>query len=330
MTLRNSGQSRSDAARVACQIARVPFTIESIPDLTGKTALITGANSGLGLESARALAGKGAHVLLAVRDAQKGQKALEEIKAEHPLASLELLSLDLSSLSSVRRAAESVKQRHARLDILLNNAGIMATPYMKTEDGFELQFGTNHLGHFALTGLLFPLLLATSHARVVNVSSQAHLIGRMRFDDLAWRHGYAKWPAYGMSKLANLLFTYELARRIADKGLSVLAAAAHPGYAATNLQKRGAELAGANLRAKLIQLFNPIGGQSPAMGALPQLYAATAPDMVAGDYVGAGGLFGARGYPKKMRSGKQSYDAQAMRTLWEQSEQLTQVRYEAL
>jgi NAD(P)-dependent dehydrogenase (short-subunit alcohol dehydrogenase family) len=308
----------------------VPFTTESIPNLTGKTALITGANSGLGLESARALAAKGAHVILAVRSEDKGRQARDEIAADHPLASLEILPLDLSRLASVRAAAETLKRSHKRLDILLNNAGVMATPYTLTEDGFELQFGTNHLGHFALTGLLFELLLKAPGARVVNVSSQVHLVGRMRFDDLAWQHGYSKWGAYNMSKVANLLFTYELARRIASKGLSVLSVAAHPGYAATNLQQRGAELSGATLTAKLIKLLNPLGGQSAAMGALPQLYAATAADVLPCDYVGAGAWFGARGYPKKTHSAKHTHDPDAMRRLWEESEALTSVRYEAL
>lgn len=306
------------------------FTADSIPNLEGKTALVTGANSGLGLESARALAAKGAHVILAVRSAENGKKALEELRAEQPLASLEVAALDLSSLASVRRCAAEVSAKQQRLDILINNAGIMAVPYRLTEDGFEVQFGTNHLGHFALTGLLFPLLLKAKAARVVNVSSQAHQIGRMRFDDLSWSRGYSRWPAYGMSKLANLLFTYELAKRIAAKGLPILAGAAHPGYAATNLQHRGAELAGNALWAKAIQLFNPIGGQSPAMGALPQLYAATSPEMAPADYVGPGGFMRARGYPKKMRSNKLSYDTDAMRRLWEVSEQLTGVRYPAL
>jgi protochlorophyllide reductase len=301
-----------------------------MPSLEGTTALITGANSGLGLESARALAAKGAHVILAVRNADNGKKALDELRAEQPLASLEVVTLDLSSLASVRRCAAEVSAKQQRLDILLNNAGIMAVPYRLTEDGFESQFGTNHLGHFALTGLLFPLLLKAKRARVVNVSSQAHQIGRMRFDDLTWSRGYSRWGAYGMSKLANLLFSYELAKRIAAKGLPVLAAAAHPGYAATNLQHRGAELAGNALWAKAIQLLNPLGGQSAAMGALPQLCAATAPDVVPGDYVGPGGFMRARGYPKKMRSNALSYDAEAMRKLWEVSEQLTGVHYPAL
>jgi protochlorophyllide reductase len=308
----------------------VPFTTESIPNLSGKTALVTGANSGLGLESARALAAKGAHVILGVRSEEKGKQARDEIAAEHPLASLQVLQLDLSSQQSVRRAAEAVKSSHARLDILLNNAGVMATPYALTEDGFELQFGTNHLGHFALTGLLFDRLLAAPEARVVNVSSQVHVLGGMRFDDLTWTRAYSKWGAYCMSKLANLLFTYELARRIANKGLSVVSVAAHPGYAATNLQQRGAELAGQSLRAKLIKLLNPIAGQSAAMGALPQLCAATSADIVPCDYLGPGQLFGARGTPRKLRSARQAYDQQAMRTLWDKSEQLTSVRYEAL
>jgi NAD(P)-dependent dehydrogenase (short-subunit alcohol dehydrogenase family) len=308
----------------------VVFTADSVPNLEGKTALVTGANSGLGLESARALSAKGAHVLLGVRNAENGKRALEDIKAEQPLASLEVIALDLASLASVRRCAAEISSRQQRLDILINNAGIMAVPYRLTEDGFEAQFGTNHLGHFALTGLLFPLLLKAKGARVVNVSSQAHQLGRMRFDDLRWSKGYSRWPAYGMSKLANLLFTYELAKRVAAKGLPILAGAAHPGYAATNLQHRGAELAGRSLWSKTIQLLNPLAGQSPAMGALPQLYAATSPDMVAGDYVGPGGLMRARGYPKKQRSNQRSYDAESMRKLWDASEQLTGVRYSAL
>jgi protochlorophyllide reductase len=310
-------------------LARGParFDHDSIPDLTGKTALVTGANSGLGLESARALAGKGAHVILAVRSEQKGREAVHEIVRQHARASLELLPLDLGSLQSIRRAAERVRSAHSQLDILLNNAGVMATPYVHTEDGFELQFGTNHLGHFALTGLLFELLTRAPAARVVSVSSQMHTLGRMRFDDLAWTRGYSRWGAYNMSKLANLLFTYELARRVAEQGLSLLSVAAHPGYAATSLQQRAAELDGRAQLAKWIKLLNPIGGQSPAMGALPQLYAASAPDVAPGDYIGAGQLFGLRGFPRKLRSAKQSYDREAMRRLWQESERLTGVEY---
>ncbi len=308
-------------------MATMPFTYQSIPDLTGKTALITGANSGLGLESARALAGKGAHVILAVRDEHKGRAAVREISAQHAHASLELLPLDLASQKGIRRAAEHVRATHARLDILLNNAGIMAIPYTRTEDGFEAQFGTNHLGHFALTGLLFELLAQTPAARVVTVSSQMHAVGHMRFDDLAWSRGYSRWGAYNMSKLANLLFTYELARRAAEQGLSLLSVAAHPGYAATNLQLRPAELEKRPLLGKLIGLLNPIGGQSPAMGALPQLCAASAPEVASGDYIGASQLFRTRGYPSKQRSARQSYDRDAMRRLWEESERLTGVEY---
>jgi NAD(P)-dependent dehydrogenase (short-subunit alcohol dehydrogenase family) len=264
-------------------------------------------------------------VVLAVRDVEKGKQAAARITGD-----VTVQALDLTSLDSIRSAAADLRTAHPRIDLLINNAGVMYTPKQTTADGFELQFGTNHLGHFALTGLLFPLLLKAKNARVVNVSSQAHKLGRMRFHDLSWSKGYSRWPAYGMSKLANLLFTYELAKRIAAQGLPILAGAAHPGYAATNLQHRGAELAGRTLWSKAIQLLNPVGGQSPAMGALPQLYAATSPDMVAGDYVGPGGLMRARGYPKKQRSNQLSYDAEAMRKLWEASEQLTGVRYSAL
>ena len=314
----------------ACHTAQVAFTTDSIPNLSGKTALVTGANSGLGFESARALAARGAHVILAARNPDKAQTALDEIRAEQPLASLELVSLDLASLASVRRCAEQVMGKHRRLDILINNAGIMAPPYTRTEDGFELQFGTNHLGHFALTGLLFGLLARTPGARVVSVSSIVHVLGKMRFDDLSFSHGYSKWAAYSMSKLANLLFAYELAERAKAARLPLLSAAAHPGYSATHLQQRGAELAGNKLRARLVSGLNPLGGQSPAMGALPQLYAATAPDMTPGDYVGPSRLFGTRGYPKKVRSSQRSHDAAAMRKLWEVSRKLTGVEFAGL
>ena len=303
------------------------WTSDQIPRLDGKTILITGANSGLGLESARVLARKGARVILACRTRDKARAASSELLADQPDAQLEPLAVDLSDLASVRSAARDVASRHDRLDVLLNNAGIMATPYMRTRDGFELQFGTNHLGHFALTGLLFPLLRATPASRVVSVSSSAHKIGHMHFDDPHWEKRYARWPAYGTSKLANLLFVNELARRCKQAGVGVLAAAAHPGYASTNLQLRTVQLSQAKLAEKVVGALNPLFGQPAAMGALPQLYAATASDVLPGDYIGPGGLFEARGYPKKVRAKQSAYDAADMLRLWELSEGMTRVHF---
>ncbi len=306
------------------------WTEADIPELDGKVVVVTGANSGLGFETARALTTHGAHVIMACRNPDKAQAAAASIRKSHPQASLELAALDLSSLSSVRAFSKALHDQHARLDVLVNNAGIMAIPYTKTVDGFEMQFGTNHLGHFALTGLVLDILLAAPAPRVVNVASQAHLMGKVRFDDLAWERDYAKWPAYGMSKLANLLFTYELDRRVQRAGLTLRSIAAHPGYAATNLQHVGHELSGSKMMGTMTRLGNPILGQSAAMGALPQLYAAVADDANGGDYIGPRGLFGARGYPTKAKSNARSHDADSAKQLWEVSEQLTNVRFAGL
>jgi NAD(P)-dependent dehydrogenase (short-subunit alcohol dehydrogenase family) len=302
------------------------WTSAQIPALTGKVALVTGANSGLGFESARALARHGAHVIMACRDPGRAAQAASAIRAETPSASLEQVSLDLMSLRSVEAAANTVLARSKRLDVLLNNAGIMAMPYTKTEDGFESQFGTNHLAHFALTGRLFPLLAATPGARVVSVSSIVHWMGKMRFEDLAWERGYAKWPAYGMSKLANLLFSNELSRRCAERGLKVRAVAAHPGYSSTHLETRQAEVTGAGLKLALIRFYNPLIAQHASLGALPQLYAATAPGVQNGDYYGPRWLE-LWGAPTRARSSRRSRDADAMQTLWQRSEELTGVRF---
>ena len=303
------------------------FTADDIPTLAGKNILITGANSGLGLESARALAKHGAHVILACRTLAKANAAAEQIRAETPTASLEPEALDLSDLSSVRSFARELSARHTHLDVLLNNAGVMATPYMRTSDGFELQFGTNHLGHFALTGLLFELIVKTPGSRIVNVSSVAHRMGKLRFDDPNWEHGYSKWGAYGMSKLANLLFTYELARRCAVGGIGVLVVAAHPGYSSTNLQIRGGELAQNKLTTWASKVFTPLVAQDAARGALPEIYAAVASDVSSGDYIGPDGFYEMRGAPRKVRSNARSHDAGDMQRLWELSERLTGVHF---
>jgi NAD(P)-dependent dehydrogenase (short-subunit alcohol dehydrogenase family) len=303
------------------------WTAEDIPQLDGKTVLITGANSGLGLESAKALASKGAHVVLACRTLAKARAAEQSIRAVAPNAKLSPQAVDLGDLSSVRGFAREIAGTFPTLDVLLNNAGVMATPYLRTADGFELQFGTNHLGHFALTGLLFELLAKTPGARVVTVSSSAHRMGVMRFDDPNWERGYAKWPAYGMSKLANLLFAYELARRCQITGIGVRSVAAHPGVSSTNLFLRGPELAQQNLLAWGSNLFTRLVGQPADRGALPQLYAAVAPDVADGEYFGPDGLQELHGYPKRTRSNSRSRDPQSMRRLWELSERLTGVHF---
>lgn len=299
----------------------------NIPPQTGKIALITGANSGLGFEAAKILAGKGAAVTLAVRNRAKGEAAAEAIRAAVPAAALEVAALDLANLVSVRSFAAAFMQTHGKLDLLLNNAGVMALPRRTTADGFEMQFGTNHLGHFALTGLLLPLILKTLAARIVTVSSGAHLFGKMNFDDLHGERSYGKWSAYGQSKLANLLFAYELQRRLSAAGSSVISVAAHPGYASTNLLTVGPEMEGSKLGKSVMSVGNRILGQSAAMGALPEVYAATASDVRGDDYFGPNRLLGLRGFPMKVKSNGRSQDEAAAARLWAMSEELTGIHY---
>jgi len=306
------------------------WTADDIPDLKEKTAIITGANSGLGFHTARALAGKGAHVILACRNQEKGKMAAEKIRNEFPGSSHEVLTLDLADLASVRSFTDTFLQRHQALHILCNNAGVMATPFRRTVDGFELQFGTNHLGHFALTGLLVERILSTKQSRVVTVSSNMHRFARLSFVDSADQPSYSKWGAYSQSKLANLLFAYELQRRFEAIGADARSIGAHPGYASTNLQFSGPRIGGASVEAWIMRFSNRLFAQSPEMGALPTLYAATAPDVRGGDFVGPDGLMGNRGYPKKVRSSQASNNLDAARKLWATSESLTGVHYEAL
>ncbi|HEY6880757.1 MAG TPA: oxidoreductase, partial [Polyangiales bacterium] len=267
------------------------WTAADIPRLDGKNILITGANSGLGLESAKALAKHGAHVVLACRTLAKAKAAEEAIRIETPSAQLSPQAVDLADLASVRSFAREIAGVLPSLDVLLNNAGVMATPYTRTADGFEMQFGTNHLGHFALTGLLFELLAKTPGARVVTVSSMMHRVGELRFDDPHWERGYSKWPAYGMSKLANLLFSYELARRCDVAGIAVRSVAAHPGYAFTNLQVRGPELAHNKVGRWFTALYTPMVAQPSWRGALPELYASVAEGVQSGDFIGPDGFY---------------------------------------
>jgi NAD(P)-dependent dehydrogenase (short-subunit alcohol dehydrogenase family) len=306
------------------------WTADDIPDQHGRVALVTGANSGLGFQTARALAGKGATVVMGCRNQVKGAEALTKVLDEHPRAHAELVELDLADLASVHKAANDVLARHDRLDLLVNNAGVMAIPRTTTADGFEMQFGTNHLGHFALTGLLIERLLASEASRVVTVSSTAHRWGRMRFDDLQWEKRYSKWRAYGQSKLSNLLFTRELQRRLAAADASTIAVAAHPGYASTHLQAVGPEQSGSKVMGRVMPHANRVFAQSDEQGALPQLYGATATDVVGGEYFGPDGRFEQQGGPTRVSTNKAAQNDEDARRLWDISTELTGVRFEAL
>ncbi|MGW4328497.1 SDR family NAD(P)-dependent oxidoreductase [Nocardia sp. NPDC004573] len=298
------------------------WTEHDIPDQKGRLAVVTGANSGLGFEAARALAAHGATVVLAVRDVDKGKHAADRIADAVPGADTTVQQLDLTSLASVRTAAEQLKSAHAAIDLLINNAGVMYPPRQTTSDGFELQFGTNHLGHFALTGLLIDRMLPMPGSRVVTVSSVGHrLRARIDFDDLQAERSYDRVAAYGRSKLANLLFTYELQRRLSGAGTTI-AVAAHPGAANTDLMRNMP----AALRA-LVPVVAPIVTQTPAMGALPILRAATDPGVRGGQYYGPGGFLETRGYPKIVESSSQSHDTAIQQRLWKVSEELTGVTF---
>ena len=306
------------------------WTVDDMPDLSGKTIIVTGSNSGIGYEAALGFAAKQAAVVLACRSMEKANTAVAQIKSAHPAASVEAMELDLSSLASVRKFADAFRQRYGELDILCNNAGVMAIPYRKTADGFEMQIGTNHFGHFALTGLLIDLLLAKEGARVVHVASGAHRAGSIHFDDLNWEHGYRKWLAYGQSKLANLLFCLELHRRLEKAGAKVMSVACHPGYAATNLQAAGPKMAGSSMMESVMGIANSLFSQSAAMGALPTLYAAVSPAVHGNDYIGPDGLAELWGYPTTVKPSKAARDGAVASRLWEISEKLTGVSYPSL
>lgn len=299
------------------------WTTNAIPDLTGKVIIVTGANSGIGYAAALELARKGGRTILACRSMDKAQAALRQIQAQLPNAPAEIMQLDLASQASIRAFAAAFKARYDRLDLLINNAGIMMVPYGKTGDGFERQFGTNHLGHFALTGLLLDRILATPGARVVTISSGAHRMGSMDFDNLMYEggKGYTPMQAYGRSKLANLLFTYELQRRFAAIGANARATAAHPGGSNTNLANHLED----RVLFRLARPFLQIIMQPAAMGALPTLRAAADPQAAGGAYFGPGGFSEMRGYPVVVESSGAAHDAAAARTLWSVSEELTGV-----
>ena len=297
------------------------WTAADVPDQSGRVAIVTGANSGLGYDTAAVLAGKGAHVVLAVRNLDKGNEAASRIKSTSPNAVVSLQELDLTSLDSVRKAADQLRADYPRIDLLINNAGVMYVPTRETtKDGFEMQFGTNHLGHFALTGQLLDNILPVEGSRVVTVSSVGHrIMARIHFDDPQLTGKYNRVEAYGQSKLSNLLFTYELQRRLAAKGAPTIADAAHPGFAATELMR--------HLPGFIPDFVWRPFAQPADIGALPTLRAATDPAVQGGQYYGPDGIGEAQGHPKLVKSSAQSHDEDIQRRLWTLSEQLTGVTY---
>ena len=300
------------------------WTSGQILDQSGRTAVVTGANSGLGLVSARELARHGASVVLACRNSAKGERALRTIRAAAPDAQLELAALDLGDLESVAAFAEGFRSSHDGLDLLVNNAGVMAPPRRETKDGFELQLGTNLLGHFALTARLIGAMEGREDARIVTLSSNAHKMGRINFDDLQSEHGYTRWGAYGQSKLADLMFALELDRRLRAADSTVKSVAAHPGYAATNLQTAAPPM----LDRIVMRVSNLIVAQSADMGALPVLYAATYPGLEGGSYVGPDGIGEFRGHPHLVSPNRAARDKDVAKRLWAVSEELTGVSFE--
>jgi NAD(P)-dependent dehydrogenase (short-subunit alcohol dehydrogenase family) len=312
---------------------RQGWSASDVPDQSGTVALITGANSGIGLEAALVLAARGAEVILACRDPRRGEDAARKVR-ENASAPVHLVALDLADLASVRVAAAEVLANFPVLHLLINNAGVMALPRQLTRDGFEMQLGTNHLGHYALTALLIDRLRASgtdaAPSRVVTVSSQAHRGGRVAFDDLNRERGYERWMAYCQSKLANLLFAFELQRRLSRAGWPVASLACHPGYSATNLQFVAPRQRQASLEERFMQLGEAWVAQSAADGALPTLRAATAPDATGGDYYGPAGWFEIAGPPVKVSSTAAAQDPAAAARLWDASAALTAIAFAEL
>lgn len=294
------------------------WTVNNIPDQKGRVTIVTGSSSGIGYESARALANKDAKVIIAVRNLGKGKQALEKIKSQNPNADVTVIHLDLADLSSIKKFGDDYKKQFSRLDLLINNAGVMIPPYSKTKDGFELQFGTNHLGHFALTALIFDLINKTPNSRIVNVSSSAHKYGNLNFDDLNWeKRKYKSWNAYGDSKISNLYFTYELKSRLEQNHSNVKVTAAHPGWTATDLQRNSG----------LFEFLNRFFAMKPEKGALPTLRAAFDENAKSGDFFGPDGFMEMKGYPVKVDTNKLAKDTNIAKKLWNVSEELTGVKF---
>ncbi len=303
------------------------WTQQDIPDMTGKVVIITGANSGLGLESTKALAAKGATVVMACRNVRKAEEAKAEVLAANPAARLDVMALDNASLASVRAFADAFKSKYDRLDLLLNNAGVMAIPRALTEDGFEMQLGVNHLAHFALTGLLLDVITATPEARIHSTSSSAAFSGAINLDDLMGEKSYGRWTAYGQSKLANAAFATELNRRLQAAGHDTIANSSHPGFVMTNLQTNSMAESGAPLGERILYgLAGPIMAQDVSMGVLPQLYGSTAPEAKGGVFYGPKN-FRVRGYPAEQKCNDALKDADLLKRFWAVSEELTGVHY---
>ena len=306
------------------------WTTADIPSQAGKRALITGANSGIGFHAARHLAIAGCTVVLGCRDLSKGEQARQRIKQETPAADVELAELDLASLESIHALADGYITAGKPLDLLINNAGVMALPTRQlTKDGFERQFGTNHLGHFALTGRLLPLLLAAPAARIVTVSSIAHQSATMRFDDLQFETGYKPWAPYKQSKLANLLFAFELQRRLENAGAKAISVAVHPGLSNTSIFKNGPG-GSPGLKNYIAPVFFKFAAQTEEQGSFPTLYGATSPDAIGGGYYGPEGFLEWRGAPVEVAAKLHAHDQAAAARLWRVSEGLTDVRYTAI
>ena len=302
------------------------WTKQDLPDLTEKIVVVTGANSGLGFESSKALAEKGATVVMTARNMEKGEKARSDILEDQPAASLDLMQLDVGSLAAIVEFVDAFKAKHDHLDILLNNAGVMAIPRQETADGFEMQLGVNHLGHFALTGLLLDVILKTPKARIHNVTSTANFMGAINFDDLMGEHDYSRWGAYGQSKLANVFFTFELHKRLTAAGVDTIANVSHPGLVLGNLQSNSVAQSGTNMESVLYRVLQPILAQDISMGVLPMLYGMTAEDAKGGALYGPR-YFQHRGYPAETKANKKAYDAEALKRFWEVSEELTGVTF---
>jgi NAD(P)-dependent dehydrogenase (short-subunit alcohol dehydrogenase family) len=310
-------------------MAASKWTAQQIPSQAGKTALVTGANSGIGYQAALELARHGAHVLLGCRNAAKGKAALDRLQREAPGASAELVELDMASLASIRAVAAALAARNIPLDLLINNAGVMALPKRElTADGFERQFGTNHLGHFALTGLLLPQLLAAPEPRVVTVASIAHRNGKIDFDNLQSERNYKPWDAYGESKLANILFAKELDRRARAAHSKLISIPVHPGVSTTNIFANGP--GDKSVKAIAVKLLAPVMMQADDAGALPTLYAATSPEAKGGEYIGPDGFMEMKGSPKVVQPRPNALDQAVAQRLWTVSEELTGVSYPAL